>query len=352
LIVDFGWGSGPGWLNDNPLIISLFPLLTSLEEVAIQGSILYHFSWSSLSSAVQIALHNLLAQPHVVSLFLYKVHDMDISAFSQFHHLKELALRDVHPKVESPSEKGACLLLQPGSQLEHRTKSLRSLTATGSSAFLSEALSVCTEATLSFRNLQQLTLLVPSYDKDLPSTLASLAKACGSSLKTYHASFPIGILSHATVSSALRLRLFPNLTSFSLAATVDNKSFLRMSGRDVIRILASELDLLPGSGIQLGSLNSILLYIETRAIGQRCVTVKKQLLDYCSEAVWSRLDEVLARPGFTFLREVSILFGICMKELCRQDLVEVKELIGARMPNLQEKGIVTVSYREIDHSES
>ncbi|KAJ2935662.1 hypothetical protein H1R20_g1432, partial [Candolleomyces eurysporus] len=340
------WDADPGWL-DNTFIISLLPLLTSLKNVSIHGPHLLYVKWPTLQPAVQIAFHNLFAQPHVVSLTLHRVFDIDIAAFSQYHHLEELTLRNVRLTEGRPSQSGACFPLQTTFQLDHPTGSLRSLSITDSVVFLAEALFVCTAssgATFNFRNLTQLDLRLQEFDKDFPSTCASLIKACGPSLETYKTSFRRGPLNHASVSSALQLRRFPHLASFSLV--VDNSSHVGLNGCEIIRsILVPELDLLPGSGSQ-SFINSIHLNINTLDIGKFGVTDKKDLYGFCSEEVWSRLDEILARPEFPFLRELSILFDVCMEELRRQDLVDVKELVLARMPNLQEKGIVTVSTRE------
>ena len=76
------------------------------------------------------------------------------------------------------------------------------------------------------------------------------------------------------------------------------------------------------------------------------VTDKQDLHVFYSEEFWTRLDEILVRPEFPFLRELSISSDVSMEEPRRQDFGEIKELIRVRMPSLYKQGMLTVACRE------
>ncbi|KAF6759521.1 hypothetical protein DFP72DRAFT_1100987 [Ephemerocybe angulata] len=78
--------------------------LVNVHEISIYGDVESNLNWGTLPPGLRSALYDLLAKPHLTTLTLMDIRDIDVSFIGRNRRLKELALCGVkHTPLSSPS---------------------------------------------------------------------------------------------------------------------------------------------------------------------------------------------------------------------------------------------------------
>ncbi|KAF6760578.1 hypothetical protein DFP72DRAFT_1003785 [Ephemerocybe angulata] len=182
------------WLTTNVEIIELLPRL-SLKSLEIGG-----MDWGRLPPKLQSALYDRIVDPGLVALSLECIDNMDITALTNRHHLKELNIDEVCINNNPP-----CSIRTPwlpsneypvGVQGEAARLGRLEVLACGESLKYLLQCAENGEATLKIHRPEDLAISAYGWDDDMAKAVAVLLRTSASSVKEYSVREELNITSN------------------------------------------------------------------------------------------------------------------------------------------------------------
>ncbi|KAF5334671.1 hypothetical protein D9611_012003 [Ephemerocybe angulata] len=329
------------WLTTNVEIIELLPRL-SLKSLEIGG-----MDWARLPPKLQSALYDRIVDPGLVALSLECIDNMDITALTNRHHLKELIIDEVcinnnppcsirtpwlpsneYPVgVQGPAARlGRLEVLACGESLKYHLQSAEN-----------------GEATLKIHRPEDLAISAYGWDDDMAKAVAVLLRTSASSVKEYSIREELNITSnpHRALTPPI-LFSFSRFTGLQRLEIWSSFHHFRMARNATFETVIKEFETMSRSSHPI-VLSSIDLDFQSQDynpwgtdglpdIGTRIRTV-------ALSGVWNQIDEILSRDVFRFLKEMVITFNRGVPALFQADLDASRALLLSHMPRLQERGV-------------
>ncbi|KAJ2918101.1 hypothetical protein MD484_g2313, partial [Candolleomyces efflorescens] len=338
------------WFNDWPDLIPVLPLLTALTTLRIVSTLMEDIDWELLLPEWRIALYELMqmASPQITSLRLDGIVNIDITQIAHYSHLDNLILQNIVLSSDTSLQDGAPFPLPPlPSSQPSNSRSLRSLHVSACGEALAFLLSARNNGgSLDLSQITKLTLGTFQFDDsgdsedesddpfiEMDKPWMSLLDLCSQNIRTYRVIQEVpSICMYISRfhSSVLDLKRFPNLVDFSIA--LDLTGFAKDDVFPTPQVVAA-FDALSKSSHPIS--------LSTIKIEFKIPDAIPSFYPYvCRETFWGKLDEVLARPAFAQLKELCMDFYFGNNFLFDEDWPTTEIVILAKMPLLQQKGIM------------
>ncbi|RXW18495.1 hypothetical protein EST38_g7359 [Candolleomyces aberdarensis] len=326
----------PQWFNDHPYFINLLPLLTAVTNLVICGNWMY-LDWELLTPEWRIALYDLMARPQISCLKLSEILNINLVPFAHFGHLNKLFLKNIAPDTSLKDGAPFPLALQPFSR---RSKKIQSLRVGACGEALDLLLSTMNNGgSFDISHVTDLSVGTYCFDEEkMADPWMSLLDLCCKNLQKYRVIYEmLGVLFELTSfhPSLLNLQRFPNLVDFSIL--LDFKRFAEFDCFPMPQVLAAFDGLSkPSNPISLTTIKIEFKFDVPDATDSLYSFVAE-------EEFWGNLDEVLARPAFSRLRELWINFCSGNTFLHNEDWPATSGLITSEMPESHRKGILKLT---------
>ncbi|KAJ2924170.1 hypothetical protein H1R20_g12923, partial [Candolleomyces eurysporus] len=329
----------PQWFNDHPYFINLLPLLTAVANLVICGDWMY-LDWELLTPEWRIALYDLMARPQISCLKLWGIININLVPFAHFGHLNKLFLKQVKIVPDTSLKDGAPfpLALQPSSA---RSKKIQSLRVGACGEALALLLSTKNNGgSFDLSHITDLSLGAFYFGEEkMADPWILLLDLCCKNLQKYRIIHEVFRMASLDITpfhpSLLDLQRFPNLVDFSIL--LDFGGFAHDDSFPMPQVLAAFDGLSKSSDpIRLTTIKIEFNFDVPDATDSLYSFVTE-------EEFWGNLDEVLARPAFSRLRELWIDFYFGNNVLHDEDWPTTSGLITSQMPESHRKGILKLT---------
>ncbi|KAJ3540603.1 hypothetical protein NMY22_g4227 [Coprinellus aureogranulatus] len=346
------------WIGECPVVAKILPLLTSVTRVKF-----WFIDFERYTGSLQIELYDLMARPSVFKLALTTIRNLDPSPLAQYHHVRELSLKDVRPCAAASRTKGACfplnnrnLLEFPSSVNEAQDRSFH-LNVADCGEVLTTLL-VCAgspQGTLRVLWPSILSVTTARFDQEMASgcgALASHGESAGS-VRLYSIcqdERKQDLLEGQTLppfptTAFSMISRFPRLQGLMVMSTYQH--FLREGYSFFPYLIAQLFDISSrhsASG-QSSSMSYIALAVHVNVVDDQLRSAIMLLICQC-HAGWRLLDHVLMDSSFAKVELLQVTFSASRKAFPDGELdqywISLRAILLGHLRNLHKKGAVNV----------